>query len=229
MVRTDRSPERARQDYVKAIFQLGRGSPVSAADLARYLAVSRAAVTKSRRLLEKDGLVRAATSRTDRIELAPVGRELAAKMLRRHRLIETFLYRSLHVPLDDLHRQAEAIEHVISDDVARRLARFLGNPRVDPHGHPISAKNRGMTRSGTVSLADVKTGSRLRIESIPDRDPSIVRRLLAQRVLPGLRARVIGRARGQVRLQSALGKHLVASRLAPMVEVSIATRTEPRR
>jgi DtxR family transcriptional regulator, Mn-dependent transcriptional regulator len=224
--RPDRSQERARQDYVKAIFQLGNDSPVAGADLARYLTVSRAAVTKSRRLLEKEGLVKRAASRVDRIELTERGRRLALSLMRRHRLIETFLHRTLHVPLDDLHPQAEAIEHVISDEVAERLARFLRNPRVDPHGHPIVTASRGAGRSLSQSLADVKPGTRIRVESIPDRDASVVRQLSAQGVLPGHRATVAGRDKGGVRIRSARGANLIAPSVAASILISIE---KPRR
>src|SRR5579863_7131651 len=108
--------DRAREDYVKAVYQLGAGDPVAAADLARYLGISRAAVTKFRRVLERAGLLKTASGRTDRLTLTVRGRKLAAGMIRRHRLVETFLHRSLGYPLDELHAQAEAIEHVISDD-----------------------------------------------------------------------------------------------------------------
>ncbi|MGI8737870.1 MAG: metal-dependent transcriptional regulator [Candidatus Eremiobacter antarcticus] len=217
--RTDRSPERARQDYVKAIYQLGGDFPVSGADLARYLAVSRAAVTKSRRILVKEGLVRPASSRTDLIQLTALGRRLAATMLRRHRLIETFLHRSLKMPLDGLHRQAEAIEHVISDDVAARLARFLGNPKLDPHGHPISTKSRGLIPRKSISLAEAEAGSRLRIESIPDRNPSVVRQLSFHGVLPGLKARVSGRRDGCILLRSGHTTHSVPTAVARLIRV----------
>ena len=222
----DRSAERARQDYVKAIYQLGGDRPVSGASLARYLAVSRAAVTKSRRLLERQHLVRPAESRTDLIELTDNGRRLAENMLRRHRLIETLLHK-LGVPLDELHRQAEAIEHVISDDVAARLARFLGNPKVDPHGHPIAGSPQRGAKA--MPLSDVSPGTRIRIETIPDRDPVLVRRLLAQRVLPGLAAVVVV-SNGTVRLRSARQKtHAVASSAASLIGVTVVKQAERRR
>jgi len=228
MLQSDRSPERARQDYVKAIYQLGDGLPVSAADLARYLAKSRAAITKSRRILEKQRLVRPAATRTDRIALTGRGKRLGATMLRRHRLIETFLHRSLGVPIDEVHAQAEALEHVISDDVAERIARFLGNPRVDPHGHPIAVKSRRAAAHAAVeTLADAATGHRVRVDSIPDRDPMIVRQLLASRVLPGLEARVVDGRKGFVNLRSAAGGHAVGIRVARLIRVTTDKVPQP--
>jgi len=223
VARVDRSAERAKQDYVKAILQLGAGLPVRAADLARYLDVSRAAVTKSRRILERARLVQRASARMDLIALTPRGKSLATRMLRRHRLIETFLHRSLGVPLVELHAQAEAIEHVINDDIAARLERFLGNPQADPHGHPIPAAHRDIP-AADASLAQVTAGDMLRIASIPDRDPVSLRHLVEQRILPGLEATLVSRDRKGVRLKSASGEHVVESGLAPLIGVRVRRR-----
>ena len=218
---------RAREDYVKAIYQLGAGQPIAGADLARYLGVSRAAVTKFRRVLAANKLVERSNGRTDHIRLSPRGRALAVGMLRRHRLIETLLHR-LGVPLHALHAQAEAIEHVISADVARRLERYLGRPQVDPHGHQIAGlarAGRGRTR---VLLSDAPKGSRVRIEGIPDRDPSVVRNLMAGRVLPGLVATVVDEAGRGVVLRSNGGTHRVSARAAAAIPVSVVTRRGAR-
>ena len=213
--------DRARQDYVKAIYQLGGGEPVSAAQLARYLGVSRAAVTKFRRVLAAAGLAAPATTRTDRIRLTKQGLALAAAMLRRHRLVETFLHRSLEVPLDVLHEQAEAIEHVISDDVADRLERFLGNPAFDPHGHPIGEPLR-KRNARRVTLSEVPAGRRVRIAGIPDRDSAVLRKLMEQGVLPGLIARVARTGPGGVELRSARASHRVPGRVAASIDVEYA-------
>src|SRR6202011_1657265 len=133
----DRSPERARQDYVKVIYQLGLDTPVRAAELARHLGVTRASVSKFKRMLEREKLLHAARRPTDAVRLTKKGQELAVRMVRRHRLVETFLHATLRVPLDRIHSEAERIEHAISDDVSKRLARFLDHPAVDPHGHRI--------------------------------------------------------------------------------------------
>ena len=213
--------DRAREDYVKAIYQLGDGEPVSAVSLARYLGVSRAAVTKFRRVLTADGLTKPATARTDPIRLTARGQSLALNMLRRHRLVETFLHQTLGVPLDVLHSQAESIEHVISDDVTDRLNRFLGNPQFDPHGHPIAATSHSRGGGTHAVLAHVPTGSRIKVQGIPDRDASIVRRLVAQRVLPGLVAKVVERQGRCMTLRSAGGTHVVDLTAAMAIQVSV--------
>jgi len=220
--------DRAREDYVKAIYQLGDGQPVSAVSLARYLGVSRAAVTKFRRVLSADGLATAATARTDPIRLTARGRTLALNMLRRHRLVETFLHQTLGVPLDVLHSQAEAIEHVISDDVTNRLNRFLRNPQHDPHGHPIVALASSKTSKARDVLAHAPMGSRIKIEGIPDRDASILRRLVAQRVLPGLVAKVVDRQAGSLTLRSSSGTHVVDRAAAAAIQISLRAPKDRR-
>jgi DtxR family Mn-dependent transcriptional regulator len=213
--------DRAREDYVKAIYQLGDGEPVSAVSLARYLGVSRAAVTKFRRVLTSDGLAKPATARTDPIRLTARGQTLALNMLRRHRLVETFLHQTLGVPLDVLHSQAESIEHVISDDVTDRLNRFLGNPQFDPHGHPIAGISQTRRGDRCTVLARVPSGSRIKVEGIPDRDAAILRRLVAQRVLPGLVANVVDRQDRSMTLRSARGTHVVDLAAAAAIQVSV--------
>lgn len=186
----DRSRQRAREDYVKGIYQLSGAASVRAVDLAHHLHVSRASVTRMRRGLESSGLVRCAIGRTDRIALTGAGARMACRIVRRHRLIETFLHRTLAVPLERIHDEAERIEHSISDDVATRLAKFLGDPHADPHGHPIpfAATRRAPRRSS--SLADAHPGDVVIVTALDDRDAAAVKVLAGRSVLPGVRLRM---------------------------------------
>ncbi len=183
---SDRSASRAREDYVKAIHQLGDGGPVKAAGLARYLGVSRVSVSKAKRLLEDDGLLERSATPSSPLHLSARGRKLAIAMVRRHRLLETFLHRLLDVPLARVHAEAERIEHVISDDIALRIAEVLGRPECDPHGHPIPYGDRDSRAEPTKSLASVPVGARARVVSLDDRDDEAIEALAAARVLPGV-------------------------------------------
>jgi DtxR family Mn-dependent transcriptional regulator len=189
-VGSDRSPSRAREDYVKAIYQLGGGDPVRAAAVARYLNVSRVSVSKAKRLLEGDGLLEPESAPAKPLRLSRKGRALAVAMVRRHRLLETFLHRSLDVPLECVHAEAERIEHVISDDLASRIAAFLGRPSSDPHGHPIPYDDAAAAGSPLPTLASVSVGARVRVVSLDDRDDEAVAALAAAGVLPGATVRV---------------------------------------
>jgi DtxR family Mn-dependent transcriptional regulator len=197
----DRSRQRAQEDYVKGIYQLAGNAPVRAVDLARYLRVSRPSVTKSRRSLESSGLVQTSKGRTDSISLTSKGTDLAVRIVRRHRLIETFLYRILNVPLERVHADAERIEHTISDDIAGRLCKFLGNPSADPHGHPIPSPAAKPAAKSTTSLADARAGDMVVVTMLDDRDESTVKYLSSHSILPGMRALIERNARGVIRLR----------------------------
>jgi len=177
-VGSDRSASRAREDYVKAIYQLGAGEPVRAAALARYLRVSRVSVSKAKRQLEAEGLLEE-RSPLQPLRLSRRGSRLAVAMVRRHRLLETFLHRALHVPLERLHAEAERIEHVISDDIALRIATLLGRPRYDPHGHPIPYGESEPPVKPLATLAGLTAGMRARVVSLDDHDEEAVARLVA--------------------------------------------------
>lgn len=204
----DRSRERACEDYVKAIYHLTGEAPVRAAELARYLGVSRASVSQSRRVLAEAGLVKASKGRTDTLRLTAKGLALGVRMARRHRLIETFLHRTLMVPLDRVHADAERIEHAISDDITGRLAEFLGNPTMDPHGHPIPSASSHGYGSAERRLVDVEPGESIVIVAIDDRDKNVVRYLDARAVLPGMRAVVARKSARSVTLR--VGRKLLA-------------------
>ena len=107
----DRSRERARQDYCKAILQEGDGRAVKPADVARRLGVSRASVSKLAHELARGGYIRDLGG--GQLQLTAKGHKLAVDMVRRHRIVETFLHQALGVPLERLHAEAERIEHSI--------------------------------------------------------------------------------------------------------------------
>lgn len=219
-VGSDRSPARAREDYVKAIYQLGGGGPVRAAALARYLQVSRVSVSKAKRLLESEGLIEAATASSMPLSLSARGRQLAVAMVRRHRLLETFFHRSLQMPLERVHAEAERIEHVISDDVALRIARLLGHPQSDPHGHAIPYDDTAASDAPLPTLAGLAPGMHARVVSLDDRDDEAVRVLAAAGLLPGAALRVEADDGAQLRLRC--GKRIVAlpKRHAAMVRIA---------
>lgn len=200
-VGSDRSPLRAREDYVKAIYQLGGGEPVRAAAVARYLDVSRVSVSKAKRLLQADGLLEAEPTPSAPLRLSRRGRTLAVAMVRRHRLLETFLHQSLRMPLERLHAEAERIEHVISDDVALRIAEMLGRPKADPHGHPIPYDDSPPPAGVMETLAAVAPGVDVRVVSLDDRDDKAVGVLAQLGILPGASVRVLRSAAGRMRVR----------------------------
>ncbi|HEY1867631.1 MAG TPA: metal-dependent transcriptional regulator [Candidatus Cybelea sp.] len=220
-VGTDRSPARAREDYVKAIYQLGADGPVRAAALARYMHVSRVSVSKAKRQLEADGLLEREREPFDPLRLSRRGRKLAVAMVRRHRLLETFFHRALRVPLERVHAEAERVEHVISDDVAIRIAALLGRPSHDPHGHPIPYGDDLHAHGPLPALADLRAGDRASVVSLDDRDDAAVALLARCGLLPGARL-VVQRTDG-ARVVVRLGKRAVTLRRVHAAMVRIGT------
>jgi DtxR family Mn-dependent transcriptional regulator len=142
-------------------------------------------------------------------------------MVRRHRLLETFLHRSLRVPLERVHAEAERIEHVISDDVALRIADLLGRPASDPHGHPIPYEDAYATRDPLPTLAALAAGGRARVVSLDDRDEEGVKTLAAAGLLPGTAVRVVAADAKRLRLRC--GKRTIALQRRHAEMVRIAT------
>jgi DtxR family Mn-dependent transcriptional regulator len=219
-VGSDRSPARAREDYVKAIYQLGASEPVRAAALARYLAVSRVSVSKAKRQLEAEGLLERQPTPSHPLRLSKRGCKLAVAMVRRHRLLETFLHHSLRVPLERIHAEAERIEHVISDDVALRIAALLGRPQRDPHGHPIPYGETVPPAKPLPTLAGLTLGTRACVVSLDDRDDDAVAALAACGILPGSRLRVESSERGRVVVRCGKRKVSLLRRYAARVRVA---------
>ena len=142
---------RSRQNYLKALLQLGAGSPVAVSALARHLHVSAPSVTNMLAHLADDRLVtpgaRGAAS------LTPEGARAALLVLRRHRILETFLVNVLELDWSEVHEDAEELEHHVSDRVLDALDRYMSHPTEDPHGHPIPDSRGRLERRVLAPLA----------------------------------------------------------------------------
>lgn len=224
----DRWPDRARQDYLKSIYLAGSGEAVKAADVARRLGVSRASVSKRVRELERAGLVERDKSGVA-LRLTQAGRRIALAVIRRHRIVETFLHGSLGVPLDRLHAEAERIEHAVSDDVAMRLERLMRFPEIDPHGDAIPDARGRLVRVADEALPQIATGVLAHVSRIDDRVPAVVRALERAGVLPGAKVRVIAKRAGETRLRIGARTVSLSAKASNAVRVrrrsSVAKRT----
>lgn len=128
----------SREDYLREIYSLSEKSTdgaVSSVDIAQRLGISKAAVSKMLGRLRDEKLVR--MTPYSRIEFTRKGRQAAAKVIFKHRIIEVFLVEVLHVDRKNIHEEAHALEHAFSDRTIRKLALFLGNPKMCPCGHDI--------------------------------------------------------------------------------------------
>jgi DtxR family Mn-dependent transcriptional regulator len=151
-------PNRSTEDYLKTICMLQEHTErVSTSALAARLQVADASITGMIKKLSRRGLVQYEPYRG--VHLTPAGRKIAMKIVRRHRLWEMFLAEYLGFSWDQIHDEAERLEHVTSDELERRLDRLLGCPRRDPHGDPIPSTSGRVTEHHDALLAEAVPGS----------------------------------------------------------------------
>jgi DtxR family Mn-dependent transcriptional regulator len=182
---------RAAQDYLKAIYKLQEGGPVQTNALAEHLGVVAPSATNMIARLAEGGLLRHTPYRG--VELTERGAAIALEVIRHHRLWEAFLHRALGVPIDQLHGEAERLEHDLSDDLEEHMARLLGEPTHDPHGDPIPSRDGSVAETDYPTLASLAVGGSATVRRVPDRDPEMLRYIGTLGLLPGaeveLRAR----------------------------------------
>ena len=183
----------AVENYAKAIYSLQHrtGEPVATNDLADRLAVTAASASGMIKKLADLGLVAHVPYRG--VQLTEDGERLALEVLRHHRLLELYLATQLDVPWDRVHEEAEALEHVLSEDLEARIAAKLGHPTHDPHGDPIPDAQLQIDESTTRSLADLEAGAHGRFVRVSDSDPAMLRYLTERGVRLGDRLEVLDR------------------------------------
>jgi DtxR family Mn-dependent transcriptional regulator len=124
------------------------------------------------------------------VKLSDAGRRRALEVVRHHRLIETFLYKVLDYPIEEVHEEAERLEHFISERFEERIAAKLGHPKIDPHGHFIPTMEGDMPEQASIRLAEVVDGGTFVIDSVDDRDAQTLRELEANGIKAGARLKV---------------------------------------
>jgi DtxR family Mn-dependent transcriptional regulator len=210
------------QDYLKAIYVLASdGAPVSTNRLAERLAVAAPSVTAMVKRLAADGLVLHLPYHG--VQLTGRGEAAALRVVRRHRLIEAFLHDVLGVPWDEVHDEAEVLEHGVSDRLEDRIAEALGHPDRDCHGDPIPPKRGPHRELVDDPLGAVPPGTRVRVARISDRDPATLR-LAARRGLHlGREFIVTGRSDtgGVVWIRLGRRHHALEPAVARAISVSI--------
>jgi DtxR family transcriptional regulator, Mn-dependent transcriptional regulator len=182
------------QDYLKAVYKLEQGrDAVSTSEIAERLGVSAASATNMVKRLARLRLV--AYSQYQGFVLTPAGERIALEMIRHHRLIELCLAQHLGVPLDQVHAEAERMEHVLSDQVEARMATALGNPVQDPHGDPIPSMDGTMRDIRYPKLETLAPGASGVVAHVNDQSPALLRRLAELGVLPAAVLKMLGRRR----------------------------------
>lgn len=178
------------EDYLKAVLALGeRGETASTSALARALEVQPASVTGMVKRLAEAGLLEHVPYRGAR--LTERGRRTALRILRRHRILETYLTQRLGYGWDEVHAEAELLEHAASDRLVEAMADALGFPEVDPHGAPIPSVDGELARSALQTLADAPSGVPFDVRAVRDDDAEHLIRMEAKGLLPGVRVEVV--------------------------------------
>jgi len=169
------------ENYVKSIYLIAArrdpGAPVATGELAQALSVSPGTVTGMLKALSEADPPLATYTPYEGVQLTPTGRALAMQVIRRHRLVELFLVQTLQMPWDEVHEEAEHLEHAVSDRLVDRIDAYLGHPRVDPHGDPIPRADGTLPEPEGVPLATLGTGRRFRLARVMDQDPAFLRYL----------------------------------------------------
>jgi len=185
---------RSQQDYLKALYQLrGDQRPVPTRDLAQRLGISSPSVSEMVGRLSAQGLVEHDRYRGQ--QLTREGRKVALELVRHHRLLEMFLVDVLGYTWDEVHDEAERLEHVISERMEARIFELLGRPELDPHGHAIPSLAGKVRPLSDRSLSDCKAGEKVRVQGVSDEDPALLRELERRGLVPGIRIEVFSASR----------------------------------
>jgi DtxR family transcriptional regulator, Mn-dependent transcriptional regulator len=217
-------PSVSVEDYVKAIWEVAGADVASTKDVAERLLNAPPSVTNMFVRLREMGFVE--YERYRGVSLTERGREEALRLVRRHRLIETFLLQHLRYSWDEVHEEAERLEHAVSDGFTERLAEYLGHPDQDPHGDPIPAADGTIQPDYSFPVSEAAPGQRIRISKVGD-DPSTLDYLGERGLVPGrlLCVREVRELDGVVTVEDEDGgAHALGEPLARAVYVRAAAR-----
>jgi DtxR family Mn-dependent transcriptional regulator len=214
----------AEEEYLQILFWLHEaGLPMTGANVARAMQLSPPTVHEMVGRLERDGYITRDRDRT--IAFTPSGAEHAEQIVRRHRLIERFLTDVLGVPWDEVHEEAERLEHAMSPVLEERMRAAIGNAKTCPHGHPIVA---GARLSG-VPLADVELGASVRILRFENEAEDLLHYLKASGLEPGLVGTLVDRDEERVVVEAADGRRCEVTASVAETVSAIADPSPPAR
>jgi DtxR family transcriptional regulator, Mn-dependent transcriptional regulator len=215
------------EDYLKAMYGLEHGlehnpaadNKVNTQALATRLGVTPASATGMLKKLSELGLVEHTLYRG--ANLTAAGTQIALELLRHHRLLELYLHQALGYALEDVHDEAEKLEHVISEVFEAKINALLGDPTHDPHGAPIPRLDGSIPTFATKALADVKTGTTVRIGRIHESDNAFLRFVSQLGLIPGalLKVTEVNVTAGTITLQFADVSHVLGLHQAQLLFV----------
>ncbi|WP_307218329.1 metal-dependent transcriptional regulator [Microbacterium sp. SORGH_AS_0888] len=199
------SVTRMVEDYVTLIWKAYEwpGGEPSTTDLAAQLGVTASTVSANLKKLARDGFLH--YEPYGRIELTGEGRQVAVAVVRRHRILETYLVRRLGLTWDQVHEEADRLEHAVSDLVLDRMDAALGHPARDPHGDPIPAADGSVPADDSYPLSEASQGQVVDVVRVSDRSADVLRYLQEREITPGARLRIaeVHTAAGTIRVDTA--------------------------
>jgi DtxR family Mn-dependent transcriptional regulator len=211
------------EDYVKVIYSHTewQGEPITPSGLAARLGLAASSVTEMVKKLAASGL--ATHVPYGAVTLTEEGRMLALRMVRRHRLIETWLVDAFGYGWDEVHDEAEVLEHALSDRLLEAIADQLGHPVRDPHGDPIPGRDGVVVKPDAVQLGSAEAGQRGRVVRISDRNPELLRYLDASGIRLDSPVQVVERKPfgGSLTVQVDGRRHDVGNEAASAIWVSL--------
>jgi DtxR family Mn-dependent transcriptional regulator len=215
----------AEQEYLETLFWLYEaGLPMTGANIARAMQLSPPTVHEMVGRLERDGYITRGTDKV--ISFTDEGREHAEAIVRRHRLIERFLTDVLGIPWDEVHEEAERLEHAMSPVLEERMLAAIGDAKTCPHGHPIDVGSR----ITSVPLADVAEGAKVTIVRFENEAEDLLHYLKAAGLDPGLEGVVVAGADGdEVAIETASGERLALTRSVAETVSVVADPSPPPR
>ena len=211
------------ENYIKAIYQIcgGGDGPAATGQLAAALHVSPGTVTSMLKTLSESNLAQYLPY--EGVRLTPAGSALALRVVRRHRLIELFLVKTLNLSWDEVHEEAEHMEHAVSDRLIDRIDAFLDFPRTDPHGDPIPRSDGTVEAPKVQSLAECPVGSEFQLARVIDQSPEFLRYLSSAGLPLGIAGRVTANlpAAGIITIESDGHAHSLGREVAMKLMVEI--------
>jgi DtxR family Mn-dependent transcriptional regulator len=211
------------EQYLEIIFWLWEaGLPITGANIARALQVSPPTVHEMVGRLERDGFITRAEDRS--LDFTESGREHAESVVRRHRLVERFLTDVLGIPWDEVHEEAERMEHAMSPRLEESMRAAIGDATTCPHGHPIV----GGAREPGVPLADVEQGATVRILRFENEAEDLLRYLKKSGLFPGLEGTLVDSSDEEVVVDSETGRIAITRSVAETVSVAADPSPPPR-
>jgi DtxR family Mn-dependent transcriptional regulator len=213
----------AVQDYLKAIYALeSAGDRVTTSALAARMGVSAPSTTAMTKRLAELGLAERAPYRG--VALTEEGRRSALEVLRHHRLLERYLADRLGLSLDEVHAEAELLEHALTEELEARIDAELGFPTHDPHGDPIPDRELRVATGRDRTLVDLEPGERASVSRVPDGDPELLRYLADLGLVPGSGVEIVAQApfEGPVTVRTDRGDHAISRELADRISAAAA-------